>query len=201
MASPISIIETDNDLFDRVRLQDDRKAFEVLYHRYWKTLINVAAQRIPAIEIAEEIVQNVFVDLYSKRTQIVIETSLEAYLKTAIKFQVYKTFRHQQVRDQYKTNLQINLSQKSDEPDLLLEFKQLHEELHLLAKKLPEKCGEVFILSRIEQWSNQDISIQLDISLAMVRKHITKSMNFMRANFIKHHIDVLKMILIYCFLT
>lgn len=192
MASVISTNEIDKDLFERVKLNDDRQAFAEIFNKHWENLINSAAQRVSSIELAEEIVQQVFVDLYSKRAQIVIESNLEAYLKTAVKFQVFKSFRQQQVRTNHQIHVPMANSQKSDEPDLILESKQLREEIFQLSEQLPKMCREVFILSRMEQLSNRDISLQLDISVSMVRKHITKSMNFMRANFLKQHMDVLK---------
>src|SRR5690606_17003734 len=92
---------TDDRLLDQIRYRDDRAAFAELYDRYWRPLINMAGKRNLPMEVAEEIVQDVFVDFYVRRKEIRIESSVAAYLKTATKYQIYKAYRAQQVHATY----------------------------------------------------------------------------------------------------
>ncbi|MGE8380675.1 MAG: sigma factor-like helix-turn-helix DNA-binding protein, partial [Sphingobacterium sp.] len=62
--------------------------------------------------------------------------------------------------------------------------------------KMPATCKEVFLLSRFEKRSNQDIANELNISVAMVRKHITKSMNIMRSEIKEHQMDIFYLVLL-----
>lgn len=189
MARYASPYWTDEMLLDLIQRKDDRAAFAELYDRYWKSLIDMAGRRSVSMETAEETVQDVFVDFFIRRKDIQVD-SPEAYLRTAVKYQIYKTYRSQQVRESY-INTAIAAGQSPPiRPDAVLETKQLREEIDHATERMPIPCREVFLLSRVEQLSNQDIANKLDISLAMVRKHITKSMNIMRSKFKDYQINL-----------
>lgn len=188
MARYASPYWTDEMLLDLIQRKDDRVAFAELYDRYWKPLIDMAGRRSLSLEAAEEIVQDVFVDFFVRRKDIQVN-SPEAYLRTAVKYQIYKTYRSQQVHESY-INTAVAAGQFAPlRPDTVLETKQLREEIYQATEGMPVPCREVFLLSRVEQLSNQDIANKLDISLSMVRKHITRSMNMMRSKFKNYQIN------------
>lgn len=182
---------SDELLLDLIRLEDDRAAFAELYSRYWKPLINMAGKRLLSMEAAEEIVQHVFVDLYLRRKDIQVPDSVEAYLRTAAKYQIYKAYRSQQIHETYVNAVMETGHLQPLRPDTAMEAKQLRDEIYRATEKMPESCREVFVLSRFQQLSNQDIAVKLDISVAMVRKHITKAMHIMRSEFKDRQLDLL----------
>ncbi|MDR3007116.1 MAG: sigma-70 family RNA polymerase sigma factor [Sphingobacterium sp.] len=187
---------SDQELVELVQMKDHKAAFSELYNRYWEPLINHAGKRTGSLATAEEIVQDVFVDFYLRRKEITLSHSLAAYLKTAIKFQVFKTYRAQQVQDKYiQTAAHIGYTAPI-QPDNILEAKQIHAEIIQITEKMPATCKEVFLLSRFEKRSNQDIADQLNISVAMVRKHITKSMKIMRTEIKEHQMDIFYLVLL-----
>ncbi len=187
---------SDQELVELVQMQDNKAAFSELYNRYWEPLINHAGKRTGSLAMAEEIVQDVFVDFYLRRKEITFSHSLAAYLKTAIKFQVFKFYRAQQVQDKYiQTAAHIGYTAPI-QPDNILEAKQIHAEIIQITEKMPATCKEVFLLSRFEKRSNQDIADQLNISVAMVRKHITKSMKIMRTEIKEHQMDIFYLVLL-----
>lgn len=181
---------TDDELLDLIRLHNDQAAFAEIYRRYWKVLINAAGKRINSMEVAEEIVQDVFVSFYLRRKEIHLQSSLEAYLRTALKYQVFKIYRSQKIHDDHVDNIILKHNIPPATPDALLEASQLREQIYQAAEKMPEKCRQVFLLSRFEQLSHQDIANQLGISVGTVKKHITKAMNIMRTEFKDHQIDL-----------
>lgn len=187
---------TDQELLDLVQSQDNKAAFSELYNRYWETLINLAGKRTLSLAMAEEIVQDVFVNFYLRRKEIQVSHSLSAYLKTAIKFQVFKTYRAQKIQDKYIETVAYSGYTTPIQPDNILEAKQIHAEIFQITEKMPATCKEVFLLSRFEKRSNQDIADQLNISVAMVRKHITKSMNIMRNEIKEHQMDIFYLVLL-----
>ncbi|RKE55426.1 RNA polymerase sigma factor [Sphingobacterium detergens] len=187
---------TDQELLDLVQSQDNKAAFSELYNRYWEPLINLAGKRTLSLAMAEEIVQDVFVNFYLRRKEIQVSHSLSAYLKTAIKFQVFKTYRAQKIQDKYIETVAYSGYTAPIQPDNILEAKQIHAEIFQITEKMPATCKEVFLLSRFEKRSNQDIADQLNISVAMVRKHITKSMNIMRSEIKEHQMDIFYLVLL-----
>jgi len=187
---------TDQELLDLVQLKDNKAAFSELYNRYWEPLINLAGKRTLSLAMAEEIVQDVFVNFYLRRKEIQVSHSLSAYLKTAIKFQVFKTYRAQKIQDKYIQTVSYSGHTAPIQPDNILEAKQIHAEIFQITEKMPATSKEVFLLSRFEKRSNQDIANELNISVAMVRKHITKSMNIMRSEIKEHQMDIFYLVLL-----
>src|SRR5690625_2027499 len=78
---------------------NDVKAFEVLFHRYMKYLHNVAFNRLRSGAIADDLVQEVFSEIWVRRHELSIQTTVKTYLHQAIKYQVYNYIRHASVRE------------------------------------------------------------------------------------------------------
>lgn len=194
MADYASPAWTDERLWDLVRSEDDRAAFAEIYSRYWEPLLNMAGKRLQTLAEAEELVQDVFVSLYLRREGLQLHTSLEAYLKTAMKYQVYKAFRSRAIHDHYVDSVIAATPPEPLRPDTLLEAKQLREQVERVLAQLPENSRSVFVLSRFEQLSHQEIADRLDISTAMVKKHLTKALKLIRAEFKDLQFDLLAVI-------
>ncbi|MEO7769296.1 MAG: RNA polymerase sigma-70 factor [Ferruginibacter sp.] len=172
--------EPDSDLYRLVK-QNDLKAFEELYTRYWPILVNSAYKRLNSKEKAEDIVQNIFIEIYQRRAVIEITISIRAYLNQALKFKILNEYRSEMNRAKYQKYLFFNPICKNDSPGHL-EAKELEAEINSVLNNLPRKCRQVFLLSRKEILSNKDISIALNISLSTVEKHISKALKFLRSS-------------------
>jgi RNA polymerase sigma-70 factor (ECF subfamily) len=171
---------SDCELFSLVK-QDDIRAFEALYKRYWSLLVNAAYKRLDSQEKAEDIIQNIFIDLYQRRASIELTLSLTAYLHQALKFRVLNEYRSESIRIKYQKSLFLNLVCKNDFSDHL-EAKELGLRINKVVNDLPEKCRQVFLLSRKENLSNKDISSSLNISVSTVEKHISKALKVLRCH-------------------
>ncbi len=182
---------TDDILLDLIRLEDDRAAFAEIYNRYWDKLINSAYQRLKSRESAEELVQDFFVSFFVRRQEIKLQSTLEAYLRTALRNQVFRVYHAQQAHDANLAKLMSAGQIDPSMPDELLEAKELKEKIYKAADLLPDKCREVFILSRFEQLSHQDIAVKLNISVSTVKKHITKALGILRNEVKDHQLDLL----------
>lgn len=161
----------------------DVKAFAELYSRYWAVLVNAAYKRLNVREKAEDIVQNIFADLYNRRASIQLTLSLKAYLYQAVKFRVLNEYRSELIRIKYQKTLFFSSGCKNDFANNL-EAKELEAKFQSALNNLPQKCKQVFILSRRENLSNKDISISLNITVSTVEKHISKALKLLR-----HHIQ------------
>lgn len=159
--------------------QSDVKAFEELYNRYFPALVNTAYRQLNSRQKGEDIVQNIFVDLYRRRTCIEVNVSLKAYLHQALKFRVLNEHRAEIARTKYQKSLFLNNRCKIDFSDAL-ETKELETKIHTSLSRLPEKCKQVFLLSRKEDLSNNDIATDLNIAVSTVEKHISKALRTLR---------------------
>lgn len=171
---------TDTDLFALVR-QEDVKAFEELYRRYWAFLVDSAYKRLQNRERAEDLVQDLFISLYQKRGTIEFTVSLPAYLGTALKYKVLNEFRSEHTRNTYQKTLFSKDFCKNDLVDQI-EAKDLHKKVDKILASLPRKCRAVFLLSRKGCRSNKDISRSMQISVSTVEKHIGKALKVLRTS-------------------
>lgn len=168
----------DSDLFLLVK-QSDGKAFDELYNRYWPTLVYTAYKKLNSKEKAEDIVQNIFTDLYRRRTNIELHISLNAYLHQALKFKVLNEYRSEFIRTRYQKNVFFTYGCKIDFSHPL-DVKELDAKINTILDRLPEKCKRVFLLSRKENLSNKDISVCLNITISTVEKHISKALKTLK---------------------
>ncbi|PZD79217.1 RNA polymerase sigma-70 factor [Mesonia sp. K7] len=153
----------------------NRKAFEAIFDRYWKRLYSYAYKIYQEEAVCEDIVQEVFISLWDKNKASKI-LNLEAYLLKAVK---YKVANH--IRSLKFSTAQIEyLESIPDEPNHSLEYKEFEKAMMSHIELLPQKCKEVFKLSRIEQKSNKEIAQALNLSARTVETHISNALSFLR---------------------
>lgn len=158
---------------------NDKKAFDQIYERYWKRLYYYAFKIFEDKVICEDVIQEVFIKLWEKATERKIE-NLEGYLFRAVKFQISNAIRNQKdfkPFENFLTQLPTDLS-----ADSILELNETSELISLSVENLPDKCREVYRLSREEQLSNSQIADQMNISVRTVEAHIYKALKSIKNN-------------------
>jgi RNA polymerase sigma-70 factor (ECF subfamily) len=132
----------------------------------------------------EDIAQDIFAELWVKREQLHIHTSVTAYLR---RMAISRSLNY--IRDTRKhTWEEIELSADQDpaftahEADVIskMEETELRQRLDLAIEALPEKCRLVFLLSRQEEMSYAEVARELDISVKTVENQIGKALKLLR---------------------
>jgi len=170
----------DNELL-REMAQGNETAFTEIYHQYWKLLFSVAANKLNNLADAEEVVQDVFADLWKRRAEIDIRQSLKSYLAAAVKFQVYSLLYKRHRQRAFEQSLQQDTSATSHVEEQY-NLKVLQEKLQQTAAQLPERCRLVYELSRDAGLSNKEIAQSLDISEKTVENQMTKALKSLRTS-------------------
>jgi RNA polymerase sigma-70 factor (ECF subfamily) len=178
----------DNDMLTDAQLWElaskgDIGAFERLYKRYWAVLLDDAYRRLRVREEAEEVVQEVFIDLYTRREQIAITRNIVGYLHKAVQFRVYNKIRSYIVQRSYRQLAALRLEDQTNCVHADTEFRELNTAIQKAILRLPEKCREVFILSREDGLGHKQIAQQLHISQNTVERHINKALKYLREEF------------------
>jgi RNA polymerase sigma-70 factor (family 1) len=155
------------------------RAFREIYTRYWKGVFQVAYKKTHYKELAEELTQNLFVDLWRRRETVTIG-SISNYLFGGLKYSIINHYKSQLVRENYQDHLKVVKNDTVENTDYLLMLNELSGALTDGIARLPKKTGEVFKLSRLEHYSVKDISRELNISEKAVEYHITQSLKSMR---------------------
>ncbi|AYL95428.1 RNA polymerase sigma-70 factor [Mucilaginibacter celer] len=171
-----------NKLSDEELLQllveQDTLAFSEIYNRYWSKLIAMAYSHTKEKFAAEEIVQDIFLSVWTRRDIIRID-SLKAYLATAVKFSVFK--------HQYNKNRQTKVlgelpHQAAPLTDEIVHAKFLEEYINGIVEELPEKCRLIYKHSRHKGMSAKDIAQEMSIAEKTVEAHLTKALKTLRLN-------------------
>ncbi|WP_164974205.1 RNA polymerase sigma factor [Filimonas effusa] len=159
--------------------EGNEKAFTEIYYLYWKLMFYVASNKLNNPHDAEEVVQEVFADLWRRRAAVRVDVSLKAFLAAAVKFQVYALMARRYRESEKKAQLEV-VQQTTPSPDEQLQLKFLYEQFYDLTQQLPEKCRLVYRLSREEGLTNKEIAGHLDISEKTVESQMTKALKKLR---------------------
>lgn len=169
---------TDDQLLHFIS-ENDERAFTELYNRYWKLIFSVAINKLDDEEEAQEVVQEVFADVWKRREEIEIKHSVRSFLAGAARFQIYTIMRRN-----YKMKIvgMDSASSLSNEVSLTEAYnaKLLKEQIESAVQTLPEACRLVFKLSRNEGKKNREIAELLNISEKTVENHMTKALKRLR---------------------
>jgi RNA polymerase sigma-70 factor (family 1) len=169
----------DIQLIDRLK-QSDEAALSVIYKRYWQPLYVSAYNILKDSQACEDIIQELFIKLWNNRYQIEITLSLKAYLYASIRYSVYRQIRTGAVRTQIYDDLLERLHTPAAYGNI--EYKELIVQVNTIVNKLPEKCKEVYKLSREHHLTHKQIAERLNISTKTVENHLTKALHHLRTS-------------------
>ena len=162
--------------------KEDVKAFEEIYHRYWKLMFSIAHAKLSSIADTEEVIQDIFSDLWNRRGVVEINNSLKSYLAGAVKFQVYTQLAARYRLKQNQENLAATIKPGQDlAADEIYRLKMIQQELTAASNELPERCRLIYQLSREQGYSNKKIAYELKISEKTVETQITRALKHLRA--------------------
>jgi RNA polymerase sigma-70 factor (ECF subfamily) len=169
----------EKDLIARFKC-GDQTAFELLFHFYYPGLVMYASQYTADHAEAEEIVQDFFVRLWQKQNLLISSDSLKGYFFSSIKNKSLNFLKHKRIEEKYlKEMMDLSNHHLAYEPDLYV-ASELQEKIKSGIDHLPERCREVFIMSRIRGMKNVEIASELNISQRTVETHITKALKVLR---------------------
>ena len=154
--------------------QGDRLAFQKLFDLLWKPLYIYAQSIVMDEEAAKDLVQEVWID-YWKRCKSIQNIAIDAYLRQAVRYKVYKYLRDRKFNTVLTDEIAI------DDPATLQEnFFTTQSKLNNVLKSLPQRCREIFCLSREEGMTNTEIAIHYGISKRTVENQITFALKKLR---------------------
>ncbi len=154
-----------------------QKTFEAIYQQYWEILYQAAYNRLRDQEAVEDVVQEIFMDLWNRRRQVQIKSNLKAYLLTAVKYQVIKKMDAERIkREQEVTDVEVAYFQQD-----ILEFEDLYQQLEMAIDKLPAKSRLIFTMSRMEGLSTEEIADKLQLSPQTIHNRMHQSLTLLRS--------------------
>lgn len=170
---------TDNELFSLLS-KDDYSAYTEIYDRYAPLLYMHAYKRLRNREEAKDIIQELFITIWERRSEIELKSNLSAYLYTSIRNRVLKVISHKQVESSYIISLQNSIQKGYATTDHLVREKELIDIIEKEINALPSKMRLVFNLSRKSHLSHREIAEKLDLSESTVKKQVNNALKVLR---------------------
>jgi RNA polymerase sigma-70 factor (ECF subfamily) len=168
------------ELLERIR-SSDQKAFQLLFEKYQPLLFRSILYNVEDADSAHDIVQETFVRVWNHRSSIRPHLSFLAYLFRISRNLVKDRARHAAVRKKFEPRVPEAVQPQKHDPEESARSALLVEQIaHVVRTKLPKKCKEVFLLSRMEGMSHAEIAEKLGISPKTVENQITRALRILR---------------------
>jgi len=159
---------------------ENEAVFEQLFKKHFRELHAYAFSLLKDWDVAEEIVQSLFLKLWEKNEWSHIQTSIKSYLYKSVYHDSLNYIRRQKVQLKYQTSTAYAMKNDTDDAAGKLKMSELEQHLNQALGKLPEKCRAIFQLSRFQELKYQEIATQLDISIKTVETHMGKALRILR---------------------
>lgn len=169
---------TDHDLLERLR-SGSEEAFDTIFRAYYARLVRVSEGMLGTRAPAEELAQEVMLELWRRRASLVVDTSLQAYLFRSIRNRTLNYLRHERVVRQGTTYAaQETLAAPVGDRGII--EGEIDVALKKVVAELPPRCREVFELSRVQGLKYAEIATALDISVKTVEAQMGKALRIIR---------------------
>ena len=156
--------------------KNDRKAYSILFDKYFERLFTFAVRVVFREDVANDIVQEIFISLYEKSEILNYDLSLKSYLFNSVRNRCFNYLRDRKVEDR-----RMNLY---EEEEVLRKIQEVMLEL-------PEKCREVCRRRFFEGKKFEEIAEELDISESTARVQTHRGMEMLRQRFAEYDLAVI----------
>jgi RNA polymerase sigma-70 factor (ECF subfamily) len=170
---------SDSDIWSRIRSGDER-SFGQAFKTYAGDLVRYATTILKNSDDAEDIVQQLFVNLWNKKETIDVSASLKSYLYKAVYNSSLNRIRQETVKESYATHAGRSSDQYAPDAAQQVAVKEVSREIEKAISELPEQCRLIFRMSRFEQLKYQQIADQLELSVKTVENQMGKALKHMR---------------------
>jgi len=176
----LSNTKSNKELVEQLQ-NNDQVAFYVIYERYFKKLYGFVLRYIKVEADADEIVQEVFVKIWESRHKIQNYDSFESFLFTVAYNSTISLLRKRASEKRYLEHL-FAIQEINHAPTVIEEmhYSELIENVRSLINELSPRQREIFLLSREEGLSHDQIAQKLGISVNTVKKHVSNVLEFLR---------------------
>jgi RNA polymerase sigma-70 factor (family 1) len=173
---------TDTELWHAI-VHDDHAAFSMLFEKYWSKVYTTAYHHLKDKEACTEVAHDIFLNIWLKRKKLDIEC-MPAYLRAAARYHIYKHIKvlravpldYVENWEDFSTTSTVNTGETN------IRYLELENRLDDYLKILPKRCRDIFILSRRQQLSNDQIAGMLGISKRTVENQLTHALHHLRVS-------------------
>jgi len=169
----------DSEIVRRIR-QGDIGQFESLFRSSYASLVRYAKTLIKDHDTAEEIVQDLFFRLWQDKEKLNIESSLNGYLFRSVHNKCLHYIEHIRVVERHAEEISYRQADSQESPSDILQYKELETRIARILERLPERCGQIFYMSRFEGLKYTEIAEKLSVSVKTVESNMGRALKEFR---------------------
>ncbi len=157
---------------------NEEHEFELIFRKYYVRLCGFANKFIANTPEAEEIVQEVFLNIWAKKDRLKLDDQIKPYLFKSVQNLCFNFIEHQKVVDSYYSVIEVVYNNKKEEFDsyesvLFTEFQAKVDEA---IGSLPEECRKIFKMSREDGLKYAEIADKLNLSVKTVETQMSRAL-------------------------
>jgi RNA polymerase sigma factor (sigma-70 family) len=182
------IKNSDQELLDELR-NSQPKAFETLFNLYWKELYTLAFYRLRDHTFAEDMVQDVFANIWARRRQLEINGPLIVYLRSALKYHIIKWLSRADLHQEALKHLLDRMGEMEATILDVLVATEVKDTLDDAITDFPENMRRVFTL-RMENYSIREIAEALGLAEQTVKNNTSEALGRLKNVLADKHPDI-----------
>jgi len=172
-------LPADAALLERIK-SGDQEAFSLLYRRYFAKLSHFAFRRLQDEAVTEELVMDVFFELWQQRQTLAAEGNIAGWLHATLRNKALHELRARATREKHQGVFAFKQQTATENAEAAFDARLLQERMDTAISRLSPQCREAFTLSRQEHLSYKEIAQRMGISVKTVEKHMSKALGLLR---------------------
>jgi RNA polymerase sigma-70 factor (ECF subfamily) len=177
------ILYSDEKLMQEIKA-DNMLAFDALYKKYSKRLFRFSYSILKSKEDSENIVQDVFLNLWENRHKVENDSLIKYYIFTIAYNSTISIMRKKVKESQFIEYLKSLQDLNQEYVNTELEYNELTNKLDKIIESLPQRQKEVYLLHRVEGLKYNEIAKRLNISTNTIENHMSRALNTIRKTLI-----------------
>lgn len=175
--------------------REKEKIFRALYQQYYAPFCLFARHFIDSAAICEDIVSDVFVNMWSRIDSIdLLSDTTPAYIKMCVRNSCLNHIKHKNYTQEYEQESRFAECIYEENPDKVYSLDELYKMLYETLEKLPEDYRQVFIKTFVEGKKREEIAREMNISVKSVGRYKQKTIDLLRSE-LKDYLPVILMLL------
>jgi RNA polymerase sigma-70 factor (family 1) len=170
---------SETDIVQQIKAGDIR-SFEQLFHAYCEELVRYATTILKDADEAQDVVQHLFVTLWTKRDTLQVNSSLKSYLYRSVYNSSLNRIKQVTTQQKHEDYLGCVAHSYGSAASAVLESKEVQSAIDTAIAALPDQCRLIFTMSRFEGKKYQQIADELQLSVKTIENQMGKALKHMR---------------------
>lgn len=172
----------DDELFLKKAIEEDyEKGVELLYKRYFLPLCSHAVKYVISKTIAEDLVSEVFFEMYRKKIFVGIKSSFRFYLFRSVRNRSFNYLKSEIKKNEPFEEMRDYSFSEEETPESISQFEEMYQDLQVALNALPISRRKIYMMNKFDGKNNKDIASELNLSVRTVEVQLYRSNKMIRS--------------------